>query len=408
MANEKIKKLCEYMDKNKAKNYPIYNQCLNQETDYIKNAYFKMLAVILQQAEISNEQRNLFGRMIAGMATDYTEEDYLRQALEIEIKEYVDFTEQCKEMSLKYRFLLDALLLTALDNKNQDQLSLVANFMEALKLQKNEVEYLAMLARSILEQSSSLYIQYIQSEDIRPKSINYIAFLEYTELFVSGILCNTTDEIYIQSSNHSSLDWEQIQETNFKQRDVTLKNLIIDMKEVSLSFTANENVKFENCEFIGENHSITFTACKKIEIEKCTFRDFKTKTIIENGVGEIFIVGCKFINCQENYSSSYDNQSHACVIFTENSDKNGINIITQTEFKECGGTNREHADHSPDGFISNCQCQVSQSKFYNCWYYSRGLLMFQSQQNLYCSMFNHKITTFGEGNEVIGSANLHY
>lgn len=177
MANEKIKKLCEYMDRNKAKNYPIYNQYLNQETDYIKNAYFKMLAVILQQAEISNEQRNLFGRMIAGMATDYTEEDYLRQALEIEIKEYVDFSEQCKEMDLKYRFLLDALLLTALDNKDQDQLSLVANFMEALKLQKNEVKYLSMLARSILEQSSLLYIQ---AENIRPKVSSSPSFFRKT------------------------------------------------------------------------------------------------------------------------------------------------------------------------------------------------------------------------------------
>lgn len=397
MANEKITKLCEYMDRNKAKNYPIYNQCLNQETDYIKNAYFKMLAVILQQTEISNEQRNLFERMIAGIATDYTEEDYLRQALEIEIKEYVDFTEQCKEMSLKYRFLLDALLLTALDNKNQDQLSLVANFMEALKLQKNEVEYLAMLVRSILEQSSPLYTQ---AENIRPKSINYIALLEYIGLFVSGILCNTTDEIYIQSLNHDLLDWEQFQETNFKQRNVTLKNLIIDMKEVPLSFTANESVRFENCEFIGENRPITFTACKKIEIEKCTFRDFKTQTIIENEVGEVSIVDCKFINCQSHATRLlfYKGPLEGHIIAAENPYRNGINTIIQTEFKECGGKYFSFA------FISNCRCQVSQSKFYNCWRYD-------SENQKYVAgdspkMFDHDITTFGEGNEVIGSADL--
>lgn len=400
MANEKITKLCEYMDRNKVKNYPIYNQCLNQETDYIKNAYFKMLAVILQQTEISNEQHNLFERMLAGMATDYTEEDYLRQALEIEIKEYVDFTEQYKEMSLKYRFLLDALLLTALDNKNQDQLSLVANFMEALKLQKNEVEYLAMLARSILEQSSPLYTQ---AENICPKSINYIAFLEYTELFVSGILCNTTDEICIQSLNYSLLDWKQIQETNFKQRNVTLKNLIIDMKEVPLSFTANKNVKFENCEFIGKDYPITFTACKKIEIEKCIFRDFATKTIIENKIGEVSIIDCKFINCQENYVYNADDwRAYGCVIFTENSDRNGINTIIETEFKECGGRNSR--TYFVSAFISNCRCQVSQSKFYNCWHYHD--INHKDPDNARRTMFDHSITTFGEGNEVIGSADL--
>lgn len=51
MSKDRISRLCEYIDKNKAKNYPIHNSILSTETDYIKNSYFKMLAVILEQGQ---------------------------------------------------------------------------------------------------------------------------------------------------------------------------------------------------------------------------------------------------------------------------------------------------------------------------------------------------------------------
>lgn len=144
MSKERIQKLCDYIDKNRAKNYPIHNNFLSDETDYIKNAYFKMLAVILQQGnEIGAGQRNLFERQIVGANCDYSMADYFRQALDIKIDEYVDFTEQCKEMSVKYRFILDALLLTAVDSKDESQIKLVASFVESLKISKVELKYLS-------------------------------------------------------------------------------------------------------------------------------------------------------------------------------------------------------------------------------------------------------------------------
>jgi len=187
--------------------------------------------------------------------------------------------------------------------------------------------------------------------------------------------------------------------------NVTLKNLIIDMKEVPLSFTANENVKFENCEFIGENCPITFTSCKKVGIEKCVFRDFKTKTIIEDEIGEVTIVDCKFVNCQEHYYYYGFWHSYACVIFTDNIYRNGTNNIIGTEFKECGGRNSANVGYASE-FISNCRCQISRSKFYNCWHYynknEKDIDVFGKRRR----MFDHNITTFGDDNEVIGSADL--
>ena len=39
MANGKIDLLCQYIENNKAKNYPIKNDSLRDSTDFIKNGY---------------------------------------------------------------------------------------------------------------------------------------------------------------------------------------------------------------------------------------------------------------------------------------------------------------------------------------------------------------------------------
>ena len=50
MDKSKMDALCEYLEKNTAKNYPILNAELKKSTDYIKNGYLKMLAVVMQQS----------------------------------------------------------------------------------------------------------------------------------------------------------------------------------------------------------------------------------------------------------------------------------------------------------------------------------------------------------------------
>lgn len=60
MSSEHIKKLCEYIDQNKAKNYPIENAMLYESEDFIKNGYLRMLAVVLQVGNnITEGQLNL-------------------------------------------------------------------------------------------------------------------------------------------------------------------------------------------------------------------------------------------------------------------------------------------------------------------------------------------------------------
>lgn len=395
MSKDRISRLCEYIDKNKAKNYPIHNSILSTETDYIKNSYFKMLAVILEQGqEIFDSQRALFERQIAGVDCDYQATDYFRQALEIEIEEYIDFTTQCKEMVLRYRFILDAILLTAVEQFSEEQIKLVASFAEDMKLGKNEVEYLSLLAKSILEQNMEYYGF---AENNRPKQIPYTLFDEYL-VYTSGIVCNSDEEFVVRGAEQFKMTLDQTY-GNITQNKVVFRNLAIDMKEFPLNFSGCAKVEIIECVFIGENHSISFKRCKEIEITNCEFRDFKTRVITENENVNCNILHCKFINCKHYYNrETNDWQELGGVIYTENANRNGKNIIRNSEFKNCGGVNS--ANYYSSAVISNCNCEVYDCSFYDCWNYSRENTI--DPEHYYRSLFNASVT--GNQNEIVGSA----
>ena len=89
MSKSNLEALCDYLHKNRAELYPIENELLNSETDFIVNGYMKMLAVILQQPnEIHEGQIAIYKRLLASVNTDKSVEDYLRMALEITVEEF--------------------------------------------------------------------------------------------------------------------------------------------------------------------------------------------------------------------------------------------------------------------------------------------------------------------------------
>lgn len=403
---DKITELNEFIEKTNMKNYPIGNALLEEETDYIKNSYFKMLAVVLQQGdEVSPAQSNIFMRLIEGAGGEADISDYLRQALGIEIESYVDFTEQCREMPLKYRFLLDSMILCISSEPCEEQIKLVSGFAESLKVNMNEVRYLAMLGKSIVGQDSEIYAS---AENIRPNFLNYEWFLEYTELYVTGTLCQTETQLFIQAVEKQSLDIGILlngdsSTIQLTQDNICFKNIIVDLSDITLKFVGNEEVRFENCEFIGNQYSISFTSAKKVTIRNSTFRNFNSRTIEEDEIKCFVIEGCSFIDCMyhyHRYASSW--MELGGVIYTENRERNAINIISDTQFKNCGGKNGPRG-YCSSAIISNCYVEVNNCSFYNCWNYNDNNIDFDDPHR---TLFIDNMR--GDGNKIIGSANLTY
>ncbi len=372
MASDKIKQLCEYIDNNKVKNYPINNEILKNSTDYVKNSYMKMLAVILQTGDdVEKSQKDLFTRIVVGGNVEYDVEDYLRQAIDIEIQEYLDFVKDVKDTELKYRFVLDAIILSTVSSINEEKAKMIANFMEDLKLEKIEVEFISKLAKSILLQDSTLYQKLRKSTE----DIGYSIYQDYIVLFVNGVCFSSQEMLHIQYLSKEKLDMSIFEAKDaayvLKNNKILIKHAEINLSEKALHLDSNEEVIFEKCKIVGDKCSIYLSGCEKVVFKGCTFVNFKETAINEKSVGSIVFRDCKFIDCYKYYRRGRDDWKElGGVIYTEDAEKNAVNVITECEFKNCGGVNE--SNYYSSAVLSNCRINISNTKIRNCWNYNNA------------------------------------
>lgn len=370
MANGKIDLLCQYIENSKAKNYPIKNDCLRESTDFIKNGYLKMLAVILQQAgETTDAQVNIYKRILAGAQSELTAEDFLRMALSVEIEDFVNFTGECKELTLKYNFVLDAIILIGVKEKKEEQIRLLVGFCEALGITKEEIRYLAAMAKAILETSESAYAD---AYEVKADSIPDMVFQGYMYLIAKSCICANDNWIIFQPSCAEEVEFhilEKIRESNVQ--NIKFVNVEIELQEFFLYFSGKSRVIFESCVFKeGNKHSITFENCEKVEFVNTKFVDFDEKVICIDEVNTIRIKECTFENCRKEYSSLWtarDKQIPPGVIYSPYPRTNGRVTIEKTYFENCGGICHDRFEGV--AFISNISCKVDSCSFINCGYW---------------------------------------
>ena len=378
MSSERIKKLCDYMDQNKAKNYPIENAMLYESEDFIKNGYLRMLAVVLQVGNnITEGQLNLYKRIVEGASAENTTEEYMRQAMEIEIQEYTDFVNSCKEEQLRYRFVLDAILLAADGDNKEGQLKFIASFCEDIKMSKEELDYLASMAKAILEQSEAEYVDTFVEKSLEDISENL--FAEYM-----NAIFDRQDKIYasdnavlfrpLSESDITATSIKAIQQA--KQPYVRIIGANINLAEwkLDLTITGKKCVCFENCVFSGKGKheiisegSIVLKDCEEVFIDDCKFDKFDIQVLKIRGIGNLQINNSKFINCS--YCCGFNRDGFAGVIHSNDPKSNSNIKIKECEFKQCGC--REGVVSDDIQCISNCDTELERCSLIECCYIYR-------------------------------------
>lgn len=363
------------MDQNKAKNYPIENAMLYESEDFIKNGYLRMLAVVLQVGNnITEGQLNLYKRIVEGASAENKTEEYMRQAMEIEIQEYTDFVNSCKEEQLRYRFVLDAILLAADGDNKEGQLKFIASFCEDIKMSKEELDYLASMAKAILEQSEAEYVDTFVEKSLEDISENI--FAEYM-----NAIFDRQDKIYasdnvvlfrpLSESDITAASIKAIQQA--KQPYVRIIGANINLAEwkLDLTITGKKCVRFENCVFSGKGKHeiisegrIVLTDCEEVFIDNCKFDKFDTQVLKIRGIGNLQINNSKFTNCS--YCCKSNEALFAGVIHSNNPESNGNIKIKECEFTQCGC--RENNGYAWAPVISNCDTELEKCSFNECWY----------------------------------------
>lgn len=368
MANTKIDELCNYLNANKAKLYPIENDMLKSATDFIVNGYLKMLGVVLQQpSEITEAQLAIYKRIIAGSGSEKSAEEYLRMALEIEIEDYINFTSEIKELSLKYRFLLDAIILTCISDKNQKQIKLVADFTETLSIDRKELEYITLMAKAILCLDTSMYVDACEIENVGiPEDI----FYGYIRLLAKGCVIHNDNMTIFQPSCEEDVTVEMLSLVcEIDTPIIKLYNVKVNLEECPLKFLNYKKVIVDSCEFVGGNkYSISFDNCEEVIISKSIFKDFKVRTICTENVKRMRINQSTYSNCYMIYSECCDNWKPLGGVIYVQSGMESM-LIDNCLFDSCGGKNQDcYVNRS--AIIANYNCEVSNTKFINCWHYS--------------------------------------
>lgn len=178
----------------KATKFPIHNTLLKEESDYIKGLYFQCLAVALTYIKDNKEDPlYLFNRLLAGAEIDGDTEFYLKKAYSLEKEQLYNFLEEIKLKNLKYRFIIDFIVLLGSNNLEKENLTIIAEFCEALEIEKNDVKLLFNIANSILTQNINLYWELTNQNNNYIKSNIANDYMTFDK--------TKTEEIYKKASN---------------------------------------------------------------------------------------------------------------------------------------------------------------------------------------------------------------
>jgi hypothetical protein len=346
-----------------------------------------MLAVILQQAEeITKAQLMIFKRIVAGANVEFEVKDYLRMALEIEIEDFNNFVFECKEMELKYRLILDAIVMVGVEASSEEQIKLLALYCEALSISKSELQYLVTMGKAIIEMSSS---GYIDAYEMQVESVLKKVFYGYICVLEEECIYSNSRITILHPSNPKDVTRDMLDRIKRANTPcILLVNVEVDLSVCEMKFEGKESVILESCKFTGGNkNSVEFRDCKQVVIKNTNFTGFKTRTLVVEDIKDLEIERCKFENCRYLYDCNcwdYEEYELGAVIYSSQPTNIGNLSLKSCVFTKCGGEN--DWDSSASAFICNIKSNVNSCQFIECYnisyiWRSRDSTMFTDTSN---------------------------
>lgn len=415
-----VDNLRKYLEENKGEGFPLKNAALSEKEEYVKSLYFRMLCTLIRYTGEPSEMQVLYvNRLIAGCNAESKFQDYMKMALDLDTSDISEFIAAFKEDDLRFYFCIDGAILLSVAQTSDKNYELLAELIEVLGINKDELTYLSAVAKSIIAQSAELFNE---ASKLSTDSTGALPLYPYLSSFYTGpIAQHTSNELYVYSCDKSEYDVSTCEAYKVKriifenisialQKDlsfegcdeVIIRNCRIKINEYCLSFSSVEKIIFEESIFDGgSKNPINIINCADVKINSCSFRDFTSRTIWQEKVGAFNVTDSSFERCEYNYSW---NENHWAplggVIGSSNPNSNGVNCFTNCSFISCGGKNKQGCCASC--FISNCCSELNSCRFEGCWHH-------RYNTNLDC--VDNRRTMFPVGSKptdcvVINSANI--
>ncbi len=373
------RKILDELNRRNYKEYPIKNNLLKSADENTKDAYFTNLALLLLQndEEVSEERKLVYLRLLAGSEMEKSMEQFIKTAAELEFEDYLDFMQELQETELRYRFVLDAIVLTGCDTSDDEAAELTGAFMEILKIPFEEARYLTAMGKSILEQNSQLYWDTLIE---READIDEDVTDDYTESYVTDYIKNDEEELRICYARKTPAILSDILDNELFDGEldlwekIVLHNCIFIMENYNIQFNGIDHVTISSCEFLDGGKNLEFAETESVLIQNSKFANLSDTVMNVKAVKSINIKKCQFTDCkiridrEEDFSiirSIYPIVAYPIIIRSDNPEMNGLVTIYKSKFTNC---KLGHSYSTSDSVVllSNVKCRVINSEFSSC------------------------------------------
>lgn len=321
--SNKIEGIRRVMEDLKGEEYALTNSELVDLDEYIKALYLKMLCTVVHFGGDPAEMQILYlNRILHGMRLEGTVEEHMRKALEISDTDIREFVTMVKEGNIRYYFTLDGLLLASMGYLGHSRYGYLAEIIEVIDVTKDDLEYLCLVAKSVLQQQSSLYDD---AKMKRNQRVEQADFTPYLKNYYAGAIIDTDQEAYYSAPDKKLSDTIEYP-IMYKDKKVVFENVAISMDK-DWVFERCEEVVFKNCDIsTASKWSNRFKSVDTITIENCTITGFQNRFARTTSVNNLYIYDSEFINCGCNGKGG--------IIYAEGENFSNISI-ERNKFLDC-------------------------------------------------------------------------
>lgn len=355
------------------KKYAIVNPEWTLMNEEEKKLYFQCLCLMLSEetSEITEEQKQYLLRLLKGAEMTDPLEAFLGMPGKLSEDAIQMLYPVLQKGKLRYYFLLEGILLAAMQNQNQLPYAFLAEVAQQMDISKADTEYICSVAMSILRQDEKTF----------PKAGRQMAeglrecdFAPYVREYYVGLSADSdTLRHYYAPNVRTPIPFIYPRKfvggkVFFENQRITQENLIY---EHDWYFVGCEQVVFKNCKIYGKwSGSVLFKSCNNILLQNCEICDFTVPVFLEEENDCLRIENCIFRNCR---MRTDDRQKViGGVIYSSPSKKSrGSKWIIDTVFEKCGiwaGKSGYYTRPFRSYAIANGAFSVQNCSFFNCGY----------------------------------------
>lgn len=155
--DELVSILRKYLNQIEAEDNAIINENTRSLDDYHKDIYVQMHCIVaMYDTVLTDAQVKYMRRIFLGMERKDDIEGYICASLKLgenEFKEYIGFM---KESEVKYYVALESILINVLGDPTQNTYDFLAELLQVMEVQRDDLNYLVQVAKSIIMQDDRL------------------------------------------------------------------------------------------------------------------------------------------------------------------------------------------------------------------------------------------------------------